>query len=211
MESSPPARADSPAQVEAGPEQHGEVAGKDADAGESRLVAERKRDRDPAPAGLEPVVTQQRESVYGNRHKRCQRQVLVQARAAALEVWPPEQLRGHPQPDHDRQRDQHERDDARSGAPEPPDILQRLGASHRTDSSRTRVPAIRPATRPIASTSPLSCTIRPPCSASTRRAPSGPSSSAIFDSVSASSALSPSAVAPISPVHAGDPVLGSSR
>ena len=45
----------------------------------------------------------------------------------------------------------------------------------------------------------------------TRRAPSGPSSSAAFERVSASSAVSASAVAPTSPVQAGAPVDGSSR
>ena len=52
---------------------------------------------------------------------------------------------------------------------------------------------------------------QPARSASTRRAPSGPESRAAFASVSASTAVGPSAVAPISPVQAGSPVAGSIR
>ena len=74
-----------------------------------------------------------------------------------------------------------------------------LTSHHRYCSGAVRV--IRPVAQPVAlragnttgptiSKSPLSWTITPPCSASTRRAPAGPSSSAIFERVSASSALS---------------------
>ena len=64
---------------------------------------------------------------------------------------------------------------------------------------------------PISSTSPSSCTTRPPWRASAVRAPAGPVSSAIFERVSASSALGASAVAPIRPLHTGSPLDGSSR
>ena len=64
---------------------------------------------------------------------------------------------------------------------------------------------------PRSSTSPLSWTRNPPLRIRKRRPSSGPESRAALESVSASSAVSPSAVAPISPVHAGSPVEGSSR
>jgi len=147
--------------------------------------------------------------MHGDRSERGQRHVLVKPRHGALESRPAQHARCHRQAHQHRERDEDDRHHPGGAADQPPHVAQRV-VTHEAAASRARE-ARRIGTGPTSSTSPLSCTITPPCSASAIRAASAPPSSASLESVSASSAELPSAVTPTSPVQAGCPVLGSSR
>ena len=107
---------------------------------------------------------------------------------------------GEGQADQHGRGDEDERDDARGAAEQPPLVA---GGHAGTAVLRGR--------SAVAVDAPSSCTMRPPWRRSQRRACVGPLSSAAFASVSASSAVGASAVAPIRPVQAGSPRGGSSR
>ena len=209
----PQLHADPPPRVEAQAEQRREIAGEDAEAGEQWAGSTSRTGPsglpDPgrsqgSPSSASPCTAIAREP--------DERDVLVQAHERAAHAGAAQQLRGHRQPEQHRDGDEAERDDARGAADQPPQVRRGVvRAPSRGPSRELRARRAARSSGPISSTSPSSWTTSPPYSASTRRAPSGPSSRAILESVSASRALGASAVTPISPVHAGRPVAGSSR
>ena len=120
---------------------------------------------------------------------RRERDVLVQTRARLPQARPPERLGRHRQPEHDRKpRSARARRRPRRRSPATIDIA--AADARPSGEQRVHGALVDLARRRSRSPRPRrsSCTITPPCSASTPRAPSGPSSNAIFDSVSASSA-----------------------
>jgi hypothetical protein len=131
MQLSPPAGADPPPQVEARTDQHHQIAGDDPGAGERRPVVHRERDRDPAQPWLQPGVPQQRQTVDADRRQRGQRDVLVQPHHGALPARSGDRAGRHGQAHQDRQRYQHECDDAGRAADQPPQVVERLSSHAR--------------------------------------------------------------------------------
>ena len=108
-------------------------------------VAHRERHRDPAPAGLQPLVAEQRESVHGrSRRVRSARRCSCSARRR-LRPGRRSTFVAIARPISDRQRDQHQRDDARRPADQPPEVVERLPLLHRREQLRSRGAAVRPA------------------------------------------------------------------
>src|SRR3954451_14692524 len=100
---------------------------------------------------------------------------------------------GHGQPETNRKSDQNERNDPESTAGEPEDVLARIGV--RAHAGTASAICDRAVNGPNSWTDPSSRTISPPAGARIFAAPSGPERNAILARVSASSALTPSAVA----------------
>src|SRR4029078_12542882 len=114
------------------------------------------------------------------------------------------------QADEDGERDQDEGNEPRCATHEPPEVLGGLRGGHAAAPPRRRTRFLR-TWEPTSSTSPLSCTRRPPPAASRARAPAGPRRNAALARVSASSVVGAQAVTDNRPVHAGMAVAGSSR
>ena len=176
------------------------------------LVAERKRDRDPAPPRLRQWSPSSARPCTAIAASAASATCSWRRAAARLRFGRLSIFAAIASPSKTDSETSKSADDARRVPHEPPDIWGAADARLIRRAARAR-DDWRSGRRRSRSPRPRRCRARSRPRARRARVahPPGPSSKAIFDSVSASSALPPSAVAPINPLQTGDPVLGSSR